>query len=677
MAPKKTRKAPVKSKSPVAGKPKRTVVTRSKAADKRLSLQANILSQLSDAVVGMDIDSRVTYVNPAAERQYGVPASKAVGRSLGDLYADEWYKPEDEAAACEALEKYGFWQGTHIHALNNGQRIHVESSVSVLKDFKGDKIGFLAITRDISERKKVERERERLLSQILRQRHRLEESLKIIERERDIRKTVMENSGTMIALFDLDFNFIMANAAYVASSGFPIHELIGKNHFDLFPDDENLAIFKRVRDTGSPVMFHDRPFKYASQPERGTTYWDWILTPVKSESGNIQGLVLSLMETTDLVRAEEARKKAETQYHLLYEAAETEKNRLSTILRTIPSGVIIIEKPDARISYVNDRAIELLGVDRKGLKPGESPSRYRLLKLDGSQYPMEELPVRRALFLGENVVYEELTIERLDGTRSIVASKAAPLFNDKGEIVAAVGSFMDITERKQLDQLKDDFISMVSHEMRTPLTVIIGGLNVLDEDAEKLSAEERHQLLENALIEAEELSQILSNLLELSRSQANRLTISRKTLVISDTVRKVVGQIQKRASRPFVIELDKNIAVIEADPLRIERILYNLVNNAIKYSSPDQEIKIFTKLAGDQLLVGVRDEGVGIAEKDQPKLFNLFQRIENKNTSEAQGIGIGLVVCRRLVEAHGGSIWLESEEGKGSTFFFTLPIRGK
>lgn len=138
--------------------------------------------------------------------------------------------------------------------------------------------------RDITERKKAE---------------------EALSRERDILHTIMENTGAMLVYLDRQFNFIAANSAYVNASGHTREELIGHNHFALFPNEENQAIFAQVRDTGVPVLFHDKPFVYVDQPERGVTYWDWTLIPVKDTSGQVQGLVFSLLETTQRVRTED------------------------------------------------------------------------------------------------------------------------------------------------------------------------------------------------------------------------------------------------------------------------------------------------------------------------------------------------------------------------------------
>ncbi|MHB8085691.1 MAG: PAS domain-containing sensor histidine kinase [Dehalococcoidia bacterium] len=232
----------------------------------------------------------------------------------------------------------------------------------------------------------------------------------------------------------------------------------------------------------------------------------------------------------------------------------------------------------------------------------------------------------------------------------------------------------DITARKKVDQMKDDFIGMVSHELRTPLTVIMGALDTLAQDLSKLSRVEVRQLLEDATAESDELSHILDNLLELSRSQADRLKIAHQTVVISDLFKRVVGKFGGQADHRFILKVNEGIPVIEADALRIERVIFNLVQNALKYSPAGTPVEISADRQDGFLRVGIKDSGIGISREDQARLFNPFQRVGKEKNDTSRGIGLGLVVCKRLVEAHGGRIWMESEEGKGTTVFFTLPI---
>lgn len=233
----------------------------------------------------------------------------------------------------------------------------------------------------------------------------------------------------------------------------------------------------------------------------------------------------------------------------------------------------------------------------------------------------------------------------------------------------------DITERKKAEQLKDDFIGMVSHELRTPLTIVTGALYT--SMSKELPAEEKQQLMHDAAWGTEMLGQILDNLLELSRAQANHLTLIIKPVNILEVAASVVYRLQfKSSEHRFEIDIPPELTT-KADPVRIELILRNLVDNAIKYSPSGGQITVFAKREGEDMVAGVSDQGPGIPPEEQEKLFVRFYRMEQSVRSGVEGIGLGLSVCRTLVEAHGGRIWVESQPGQGSTFYFAIPIEAR
>jgi PAS domain S-box-containing protein len=227
-----------------------------------------------------------------------------------------------------------------------GSPFHAALTAGPVHDAEGNLISLRWLLRDISQRVQAEEERERLLAQVEQQRQRAEELANTLEKERDTLQAIMENTYTQLAYLDPQFNFLRVNAAYAQGSGHPRQELIGRNHFELFPNEENQAIFERVRDTGRPVEFHAKPFEYADQPERGTTYWDWALAPVKDAAGQVGGLVLSLHDVTEQIRAERAREQ-----HLA---------RLQRLIQ-VSQEVLAEKTPQGLLQRAVDAARELTG----------------------------------------------------------------------------------------------------------------------------------------------------------------------------------------------------------------------------------------------------------------------------------------------------------------------------
>lgn len=268
----------------------------------------------------------------------------------------------------------------------------------------------------------------------------------------------------------------------------------------------------------------------------------------------------------------------------------------------------------------------------------------------------------------------EARATRKDGTEFDVQVSANLVTGADDSPLRMMASFIDISERKKLEQLKDDFIGLVSHELRTPLTVIGGCLSTVLAEWDRLPSGEVQQLLKDALLESGSLSHLIENLLELSRAQAQQLGLYPELVdvrtLISDTLSKIERQ---PTAHQFVTSIADGLQLIEADPLRIERILHNLLDNAAKYSPPGSQIRVSAKAAPHHLIIEVSDQGDGLSASDQTRIFSPFGRLENNRPARVRGAGLGLMVCQRLVEAHGGEIWVESEQGKGSTFFFTLP----
>ena len=282
--------------------------------------------------------------------------------------------------------------------------------------------------------------------------------------------------------------------------------------------------------------------------------------------------------------------------------------------------------------------------------------------------------IREATY-GERWEVVEIPIVHKDGTVRLLLWNSANLYGQNSQkTIATIAQGQDITERKKAEQLKDEFIGLVSHELRTPMTVITGSLHTAM--SKGISPEDKNLLMENAIDGASSLSAILENLLELSRHQAGRLQLHREKVNIPDTAKNIIVKLKGlNEDRRFLLEFPENLPPVEADPVRMERILYNLLENAINYSPKDSEIKVSAQEKDGQVVTGVVDKGIGITPADQNRLFELFERLGKGTMS--RGLGIGLVVCKRLVEAQGGKIWVESTPGKGSAFYFSLPVYNK
>jgi len=376
--------------------------------------------------------------------------------------------------------------------------------------------------------------------------------------------------------------------------------------------------------------------------------------PVSRDGGSV-GFQGVLVDVTVQKQAQGALKLSEKKYRTLVESS--------------PDGILSVD-PRGCIIDCNSGICRLLGYTTEELKGTN-------IRQVVAGKALEAVPSFSKQIDQHGFAEAELEMVHHDGRKIPVWAKMVEVKGAKQDDFQILVYLRDMEERKKVDELKDQFIGLVSHELRTPLTVIMGAVNTALSEATHLSPEETRQLLEDAASESELLSHILENLLELSRSQADRLTLHLEPLKLEDVVQKTLNEARRHSSRhQFVMDLPKKIPPLRADRIRLERILHNLVENAVKYS-PGGEVRVSARQEGKNLVIAVHDQGPGISPQDQARLFQLFWRTRQSETDFTNGVGLGLVVCRRLVEAHGGKIWLESKPGQGTTFFFTLPIEAR
>jgi signal transduction histidine kinase len=232
----------------------------------------------------------------------------------------------------------------------------------------------------------------------------------------------------------------------------------------------------------------------------------------------------------------------------------------------------------------------------------------------------------------------------------------------------------EVAALKKIDRLKTELLSTVSHELRTPLGSIKGYATTLLEHDGLLSREETREFLEIIDSESDRLDELIRNLLDMSRLEAGVLRMDREPVQMADIIRSCAQRVQRLTDRHQILMAWDCDQLVEADSRRIAQVATNLLENAVKYSPDGGDIVVGGQIVGNALQVSVVDQGVGIPTRDLHRVFDRFHRVEGEISKRVGGTGLGLAICQRLVEAHGGKIWAESRLGKGSTFYFTLPL---
>lgn len=350
-----------------------------------------------------------------------------------------------------------------------------------------------------------------------------------------------------------------------------------------------------------------------------------------------------------------------------------QRDHLRVILDNLPSGVMIVHEVDGVVDLANTVALKMLsGPETPGDGMPMHGRDYHFLSAAGTQLPRHERPDTRAL-AGETVRNMQITLERWNGRQVPLLVQAAPLSGANSRSPRAVLVLQDITKLRQAEQLKDDFLSLISHEFRTPLTAIHGGAHLLGRQWRELDAETRNELLDDIAQESDRLNRMLSNMLSLAAIQAGQLRASTEPVAIEPLARRVSDSAQARAPRHrFVIEIAKELPPAEADPDLLELVLRNLYENAVKYSPDGGDIRTTARVGNGTVTIDVSDQGIGIARDQVARVFERFHRAGVDPT--VRGMGLGLYLCRHLVEAQDGLIAASSPgPGSGSTFSVTLP----
>jgi NtrC-family two-component system sensor histidine kinase KinB len=344
-----------------------------------------------------------------------------------------------------------------------------------------------------------------------------------------------------------------------------------------------------------------------------------------------------------------------------------EKSKSETIVRTIDDGILVVD-PEARVTNLNPKAAEILGVKSFDLQ-GE-----HFLELWGNEEVFRQLKQVLAEGKASPAGGEEntLTIRRGEERRHYQLL-ISPIQNKPGRTQGAVLLLRDVTRLKELDQLKSEFIMKASHELKNPLTGVTMNIALLRESAfERLGPKER-LLLGGAEEDLRRLRGLASDLLDLSRMEAGKLTMEIGTAAMEAIVERCLVAMRAQAGELGVelsASLPEALPPVLADPNKILWVLTNLVANALRYTPRGGFVRISAELEEAAVRVEVRDNGQGIPHEDQGRLFEKFFQARG---GASGSLGIGLAICKEIVRAHRGAIWVESAPGQGSTFSFTLP----
>jgi signal transduction histidine kinase len=352
----------------------------------------------------------------------------------------------------------------------------------------------------------------------------------------------------------------------------------------------------------------------------------------------------------------------------LYAHVEERRNELEAILRGIGDGVIVTD-PDLNLLLMNPVAARIFHV--KSALPSSVP----LVQV----IPHAELNAlfQDALQGQEKAVVREIPLSSSgDKGATIYQALASPVLSADGHARGVVTVLRDVTSQKELERMKSNFLSVVSHELKTPLHSIKGFVDIILMGKTGPINETQTDFLKTVRDQTAHLQNLISDLLEFSRLESGQVKLRLTEVSLAEVATAVVDKLKLVADQgqvQLVNRVPADIASIEADRMRIEQVLTNLVDNAVKFTAAAGNVTIQAADLGTEVQVSVSDTGIGIPSGELERVFDRFYQVDSGSTRHYRGTGLGLTICKHIVEYHRGRIWVESREGKGSTFFFVLP----
>ena len=601
---------------------------------------AATLDSIPALVAVLDTAGRIVRMNDACTQLTGLSLANAVGRP----FVDEFLSTDDRMWASGKLREAAQGQAsgpleTPWRALHGPAR-RVGWTLRPLQGPSGD-IQYVIVTgQDVTEQREMERA---LLSSEARYRE------------------VVENSLGFVFTCSMEGRLTSLNSFTAETLGYRAEALLGRNVTEL-TDSLGAAEFEDCLRT----LESEDEWQGALPLRRSDGVYRRIA--FRSRKMQLPGerpfILNHGMDVTEQHEAEEALHLATRQRELILEA--------------VGDGIYGIDM-DGKLTFINEAGANALGYAAVELTGRDIHELIRHSNTEGTPYSKSTNPILQAMRRCEPIRARDEMFWRKGGTAIPVEYSANPLMED-GSISGMVVAFRDVSERRRLEKMKDEFISTVSHELRTPLTSMRASLGLIASGSLDRRPEKQRQMVEMAIGNCDRLIRLVNDILDFESVEKGRLTLRREAVEPMIALRRAADVAHNAASEAHIsFKIEANAPPVYADEERVLQVLNELVSNALKFSGPNTVIRLAAQTAGvnaegvNEVCFMVEDQGRGIAQEKLQRIFERFQQGDASDSRALGGTGLGLALCRSIVEQHGGRIWAESEEGKGSRFLFTLP----
>jgi PAS domain S-box-containing protein len=635
-----------------------------------------MLDLANDAIMIIDLDGIIIYWNNGAKRLYGWIQEEAIGQNVHEFLQTQY--PESLDDALSAFYRDGAWDGELIHTTRDNTRLIVESHWTLYRDNDGKPLAVFEVNNDITEKEKAEA---------------------ALIAERDTLEAVTKNVAAGLAVISRDYRTVWANAVLKQEYG----DVEDKPCYEVYNRRTEVCPgcgAKQIFETGIDKAVYERE----SRDAHGNITWSQIIdTAMRDNEGNITGVLKVTVPITELKRAEEKVRAASLYSRSLIEAS------LDPLVTISAEGTI---------TDVNNATEEVTG-----------RSREELIGTDFTSYFTEPEQARRGyqqVFTTGFVWDYPLAIRHTSGRITDVLYNATVYRNETGEIQGVFAAARDVTERKRAekalkrahDELEqkvqertlelqneieerkvteeelrettqelqerteelqrsneelEQFAYVASHDLQEPLRTVTSSLGLLESWYKSKLGAEADTFIGYAVDGTKHMQQLIKDLLAYSRvtSRGEKFKPVHCESVVQHAIDNLKIAIEESGAKIKLPE--KPLPIVMGDKTQLIQLFQNLIGNAIKFRSErPPEVQIDVELDGgrNRWQFSIKDNGIGMDMQYADKIFTIFQQLHTHE--EYEGTGVGLAVCKKIVERHGGRIWVESEVGKGSTFYFTL-----
>ncbi|MCF3624159.1 response regulator [Planktothrix agardhii 1801] len=623
----------------------------------------DILESITDGFLSLDHQWRLTYVNGASERLSGKTREELLGGNFWDIYShlmgfegEEKLRQVIQTQVADNFEtclaQDNLWYEVHVYPYEKGLAIY---------------------WRDITKRKQAE-------ITLLKSEERLRVALK----------------SAPITLFNQDqtLRYTWVHNPTLNQSD---QEIIGNTDFELFPEAGAARLTqlkRRVLETGIGTREEVPIFADGQQ-----YCFDLTIEPLHNPNHEIIGITCAAVDISDYKRIELALRQSEAQ-------ARARTEELKTFMETVPAAVWIAHDPQCHQMTANWAAHELVQLASGSLvtatpEDGSYPFEFKIQR-QGQDIPPEDLPMQQAGRTGENIESEFEFVFENGEVRSIYG-RAVPLRDEAGEIRGVIGAFLDVSDRKRVEQereqllireqaareqaemtnrIKDEFLTVLSHELRSPLNPILGWTKLLQ--TRKFDSQGTAQALETIERNAKLQTQLIEDLLDISRMLRGNMVLHKQPVNLITIITSVIETFKLAAEAKGIqvrFEIAQNsgfsslLIYVLGDETRLQQIIWNLLSNGIKFTPPGGIVEIYLKSGEDHVQIQVKDTGIGINPQFLPYVFDYFRQQDGTNTRKFGGLGLGLAIVRHLTELHGGTVSANSlGENLGAAFSVQLPL---